>query len=121
MGLYAGKPKRIYLTITDAHQDLYVEFNKWCIIHGLRREDGFADLIQDRLRRDPIPVDRIWVSWDVLVAKMKEAKFSLNRTTFWNYRKRGLFVDDVRTDGVSALYDADAIIHYFTGSSLPTS
>lgn len=113
MGLYSEKPKRIVLDIPDYAQDIFGDFNKWCIINGLRKEQAFTRLVREQLNREPLPVDREWITWKVLVDRMKTAGFSLNRTTFWNYRNKGLFPDDVRSDGVSTLYDADSIVAFF--------
>lgn len=116
MGLYSQKPKRIVLEIPEDLQSLFADFNRWCIINGVRKERAFADLIRERLKENPVMDDRTWVSWKDLVCEMRVHGFSLNRTTFWNYRNKGLFADDVRSDGVSTLYDPHAIVQYFLGA-----
>lgn len=118
-----GKPLRVVIEaakLSDVDRETLDDFHKLCVLKEMRKEDAYVDAARTILF-DPANQELLshnWVDWDDLEKFMLSKGFTINRVTFWNYRNKGLFAEDIKSNGVTTLYDADAILAAFTGGKV---
>lgn len=101
--------------LPDDRQKAFEDFNKLCVLRGERKEEAYADLLEAVVANHATELEKNWLDWKGLEAFMLDKGFTINRTTFWVYRDKGYFDGMWKTNGVTTLFDGDAILGYFQG------
>lgn len=122
--MYSKLPKRVRFDVPDEDQELFARFSLLSVVRGMRIAEAYKDAIESTLTvygdllttEDGMPKN--WMNWEEFEPFMRSHGFTVNRTTFWNYRNAGKFEAEIKTDGVSTVYDADGILEYFVSGSI---
>jgi hypothetical protein len=108
---------QIRFFIEPDDEQLFEDFKRLAVVRGKTVPGAYTEIVRREVEAYRGLLDGEWLTWNELEQKMREAGFTVNRTTIWNYRKTKGFENLIATNGNATLYNLAGFLKMYRGEA----